>query len=215
MVVTPEWERAHERLSADITKAAKKHGLNFRNISDLVNTNERYPELIPLLVDWLKHVEARSGLKDPRDLHNFRDGLYRALTTVDAMGGDVVALLADSFYITPPAPFMTLAAIGNALKYLAVPSDYPRMRQIAVDRTLSFGRAPVIEWLLRQDPDDAVPLAVGELDDSSVRPYVLRSLRVIKSLPVSLREKVKPYLEDPDSEVRLQVKKTLAHIDKR
>ena len=214
MPVTPEWKRAHDRLSADITKVAKKNRLPFRNITDLINTQERYPSLIPVLVDWLKNVKKKSGLTESADLHNFRDGLYRSLTTIDSMGTEVVPLLFDSFYIEPPAHPTILAAIGNALKYLAVPSDYPRMRAVVTDRSLSFGRAPVIEWLLRNDPDDALPLVVGELEDPSVRSYILRSLRVIKHLPPSLRGVVEPYLDDPNSEVRLQAKRTLAKIGK-
>jgi hypothetical protein len=88
------------------------------------------------------------------------------------------------------------------------------MRKIATDRSLDSGRAPVIEWLLRADPDDALPIAVGELEDPSVRPYILRSLRVIKHLPASLRSEIEPYLHDPDSEVRLQAKRTLAKLAK-
>lgn len=214
MPVTPEWTRAHERLSADITKVAKKNGLAFRSDTDLINTNERYPALIPLLIDWLKNVEKKSGIIDPTELHEFRDGFYRALTTIDAMGTEAVPLLFDSFYLKPPAHPTILAAIGNALQYLARPSDYPRMRQVAADRTLSFGRAPVVEWLLRADPDDALPLVIGELDDPSVRPYILRSLRVIKHLPASLRPTIEQYIDDPDSEVRKQAKRTLAKLDR-
>lgn len=214
MPPTQDWQLAHERLSGDISKAAKKAGLPFRTITDLINTNERYSALIPVLVDWLKNVETKSGLTDPADLHDFRDGLYRSLTTIDAMGTEAVPLLFDSFYFQPAAPEIILATIGTALKYLAAPTDYPRMRQIATDRSLGYGRAQVIEWLLRADPDDALGVVVGELDDPSVRPYLLRSLRVIKHLPEALRPKIAQYLDDPDSEVRLQAKKTLAKLGK-
>ncbi|BDB43178.1 MULTISPECIES: hypothetical protein [Mycobacterium] len=212
MPPTHQWKRAHERLNADITKAAKRKNLPFRSITDLINTNERYPSLIPVLIDWLKNLENKSGLTQPTELHDLRDGLYRALTTVDAMGTEAVSLLFDSFYLQPPAPPIILATIGTALRYIAAPADYVRMRQVATDRSLSFGRAPLIEWLLRADPDDALPLAVSELDDPSVRPYILRSLRAIKHLPASLRSVIEPYLDDPDSEVRLQAKRTLAKL---
>jgi len=214
MPPTPEWARAHERLSADITETAKRNKLPFRTNADLINTNERYPSLIPVLVDWLQNTETKSGLTDPVELHRFRNGLYRSLTTIDAMGTDAVPLLFDSLYLVPPAPATTLAAIGNALSYLAAPTDYARMREVATDRSLGSGRAPVIDWLLRADPEDALPIALDGLDDPSVRPYILRSLRVIKHLPASLRPKIEPYLDDPDSEVRLQAKRTLAKVGK-
>ena len=88
------------------------------------------------------------------------------------------------------------------------------MREVATDRSLGSGRAPVIEWLLRADPEDALPIALDGLDDPSVRPYILRSLRVIKHLPASLRPRIEPYLDDADSEVRLQAKRTLAKVGK-
>lgn len=214
MPPTPQWTRAHAKLSADITKAARKARLPFRNLTDLVNTSARYPQLLPVLVEWVRDTERKSGLVDPDELHQFRDGLYRALTTIDAMGTDVVPLLFDDLYRRPPARPTQLATIGNALKYVAVPSDYFRMRAVAADRSLSFGRAPVLEWLLRADPDDALPLAVAELDDPSVRPYILRSVRVIRRLPAELRPTFERHLNDEDDEVRLQAKRTLAHMDK-
>ncbi|WP_396912362.1 HEAT repeat domain-containing protein [Mycolicibacterium sp.] len=212
MPPTPEWTQAHAGLSADIAKVAKKCGLPFRTNADLINTNARYPELVPVLLDWLKNVEAKSGLTDPVELHRFRSGLYRSLMTIDSMGTEVVPVLFDSFYLEPQAHPTVLAVIGDALKYLAVPTDYDRMRQIAADRSLSFGRAPVIEWLLQQNPDDALPFALGELDDPSVRPYILRALRGVKKLPGTLRPTVEQYLDDPDEEVRVQAKRTLAKI---
>ncbi|RUP02205.1 MAG: hypothetical protein EKK34_25435 [Mycobacterium sp.] len=133
---------------------------------------------------------------------------------MDAMGTEAVPLLFDSFYLQPPAPPIILATIGTALKYLAAPTDYPRMRRLAVDRTLGYGRAQIFEWLLRADPDDGLSVALSELDDPSVRPYILRSLRVIKHLPASLRPHIEPLLEDSDSEVRLQAKRTLAKVGK-
>jgi len=214
MPAPAQWIRAHERLSHDIAKAAKKAGLPFRTITDLINTDKRYPELLPVLIDWLQNVEAKSGLTTPAELHDFREALYRSLTTIDAMGTEAVPLLFDSFYLQPPAPPIILATIGTALKYLAAPTDYQRMRQLAVDRTLGYGRAQIFEWLLRADPDDGLSVALSELDDPSVRPYILRSLRVIKHLPASLRPHIEPLLEDPDSEVRLQAKRTLAKVGK-
>ncbi|SHQ96600.1 Uncharacterised protein [Mycobacteroides abscessus subsp. abscessus] len=212
MPPTPQWKHAHELLGADIAKAAKKDGLSFQTVADLINTNVRYPHVVPVLIEWLKNVKEKSGLTDPVELHRFRDGLYRSLATMDSRGTEAVPLLFSSFYLEPLANPTILAAIGDALKYLAVPSDYPRMREVALDRSLSFGRAPLIEWLLEIDPDDALPLAISELDDETVRAYILRALRKFKKLPASLRPAIEQYLSDPDSEVRKQAKFALAKV---
>lgn len=159
MVVAPQRKRAHKRFSADITKVAKKNKRPFRTMTDLVNTNARFPQLIPVLIDRLKNVETSSGLTDPTKLHGFRSGVYRSLTTIDAIGMEPVPpLLFSGFYSEPPASPDVVATIGDALNYLAMPSDYDHMREIAGDRTLSFGRAGVIEWLVKMDPDDEVRL---------------------------------------------------------
>lgn len=155
MAVTPEWIRSHELLGRDIAKAARRDGLNYKNITDLVNTSQRYPSVVPVLIDWLKNLDDRTPLTDPRDLANFRDGLCRALTTLDAIGTGAVPLLIDQFYLEPPLPEVNAYAAGNALRFLAVPSDYDEMATIAADRSLGSGRAAVLEWIIKQGPPKA------------------------------------------------------------
>ena len=50
MTPSPQHQRAHELLTADITKASRKAKLRFRTLTDLVNTSERYPDLILSLI---------------------------------------------------------------------------------------------------------------------------------------------------------------------
>lgn len=187
MAMTPEWSRAHGRLSADITRISEQVGSSLRTVTDLVNTQQRYPELVPLLIDWLRNVEQKSGLTDPRDLGNFRDGLARALTTIDATGTDAVPVLFDQFHLTPPMPEVNLFAIGNALSYIAGPSDYARMASVAADRSHRSGRAAVIEWLMKQGVPEGLQIAIDQLDDPSVRPLIIHDLRKVKPLPHGLR----------------------------
>ncbi|MDL9944568.1 hypothetical protein QSJ19_03005 [Gordonia sp. ABSL11-1] len=209
MAPSPEWIRAHERLSADITNVSKKAKLPFRSLPDLVNSTERYPELVPLLIDWLRTAEQKSGLTDARELGNFRDGLCRALTTIDAMGTDAVPVLFDQFYVEPRMPEVNLYAVGNALEYLAVPTDYERMANVAADRSLGSGRAAVLEWLIKQGSDDGLRIVVDQLDDPSVRALGVKFIRQFKPLPAGLRPVIEQYIDDPDSEVRKQAKATL------
>jgi hypothetical protein len=207
--VSPEWTKSHELIGKDIAKAAKKDGLPFRNLSDLVNTNERYPRVVPVLIDWLNHLDERVPLTDPRDLGRFRSGIYRALTTIDAMGTEAVPLLMDEFYRTPQMSPGTLFAIGNALHYLAVPADFDRMAAIAADRTLGSGRTAVMEWLIDQGREDGLHVVVDQLDDPSVRALGVKFIRQFKPLPPGLRPVIEQYVDDPDSEVRKQAKATL------
>lgn len=207
-----ERAEAMARLSADITRAAKKAKLPYRSIDDLIRTDVRYPELIPVLIDWLKNLGAKSGLKNPRHLTSFRDFLSRALTTADSLGTEAMPLLFDQFYVEPRMPEHNMAAVSNALDYLALPSDFDRMAALAVDRSLGFGRAGIIKWLCRQDLEEGLQIVIDQLDDPSVRPYVVRHMREFKPLPAGLRPTIEQYLDDPDSEVRKQAARTLKKL---
>lgn len=212
MAPSPEHRRAHELLTAEITRVSKKAKLPFRTLTDLVNTNQRYPDLIPLLIDWLRHVELRSEATEPRVLAKLRDGLSRALTTVDAVGTEAVPVLFEQCYLDPPLPPINSHAVANALLHLAVPSDYDRMAALATDRSLSSGRAAILEWLIKQGRPDGLEIVVGEIEDPSVRALGIKYLRRYRPLPAGLKPKVERYLDDPDSEVRKQTKLTLQKL---
>ncbi len=212
MAPPPQHQHAHRLLTADITRLSKKAGLDFRTLTHLVNTDKRYPELIPLLIDWLKNVEQRSEATDPQVLGNMRAGLARALTTVDAMGTEAVPVLFDQFYVDPPLPPVNSFSVGNALLHLAVPSDYDRMAAVAADRTLGSGRAAVLEWLIKQGREDGLDLVLGEIEDPSVRALGIKYIRQYKPLPSGLRPRIEMYVDDPDSEVRKQAKLTLPKL---
>lgn len=211
MVIVEEYERAFRSIDAEIAKASKSAGLPFRSLVELANTRLRYPELIPLLIDWLDNVEERSRLTDPRDLAEFRETLARALTTIDARETEAVALMFDQLSIRPRMQDTYLATFSNSLDYIAGSSDYDRMAEVAADRSLGYGRAPVIEWIARHGVS-GISVVVDQLDDSSVRPYALRALRKFKKLPSDLRPSIERYLDDPDSEVRKQAKLTLKKL---
>lgn len=208
MTPSPQHQRAHELLTADITKASRKAKLRFRTLTDLVNTSERYPDLIPLLVDWLKNVEARSEATDPQVIGNLRDGLSRALTTVDAIGTEAIPVLFAQFQLDPPMPPVNSFAVGNALLHLAMPSDYDRMAAVAVDRTQLSGRAAILQWLIKQGRPDGLDIVVGEIEDPTVRALGIKYIRQYKPLPSGLRPTIEQYVDDPDSEVRKQAKST-------
>ncbi|RPA58332.1 HEAT repeat domain-containing protein [Gordonia oryzae] len=214
MPPSPEWIAAHAALSSDITRIGKRNGLRFQTMADLVNTDERYPALVPLIIDWVRHVEEKSGLKDPRELANFRDGLYRSLTTIDAMGTDAVPLLMDQYYLDPRLPEVNAYAVGNALRYLAVPSDFDNMAKLGADRSLGSGRAAILEWLVNQGLPEGLQIVVDQLDDPSVRALGIKYIRQFKPLPSGLRPVIEQYLDDSDSEVRKQARATLKRLPK-
>lgn len=42
----------------DLLDELAKNGWELENIYDLVNTRKKYPEIIPILVDYLQHVPS-------------------------------------------------------------------------------------------------------------------------------------------------------------
>lgn len=212
MPVTPQWRAAHDILGKDIAKAARRDGLTITSVAGLVNTNRRYPSVIPVLIDWLKHAEHRVPLTDPFDLDRFRSGIYRALTTIDAMGTEAVPLLMSEFYREPQQSPGTLHAAANALRYLAVPSDFDRIAALASDRSLGSGRAALLEWLIIQGTPEGLQIVVDQIDDDTVRALGIKFIRQYTPLPSGLRPVIEHYLEDPVSEVRKQAAATLRKI---
>lgn len=163
-----------------MTRVCVGAGTPFRNLNDLTNTNERYPELIPLLIDWLRNVESYTGLQDDRDISRFRDILSRALTTPDAVGTDAAAVLLDQFELDPPMREVNLDGVANALLYVARPEDYERMAEIAADRRFGYGRTQILAWLIKQKREDGLRLVVEQLDDPSVRALGIKFIRMFK-----------------------------------
>ena len=209
---TPEWIVSHQLLGKDIAAAARKDGLNAANVTDLVRTSERYPSVVPVLIDWLKHADERVPITDPRELGQFRSGIYRALTTIDAMGTEAIPLIINDLHRAPHMSPGTIDAAANALRYLAVPTDYDEMAKIAADRSLGSGRAAVLEWIIKQGLPEGLQLVVDQIDDPSVRALGIKYIRQYKPLPPGLRQVIEPYLDDPDSEVRKQAKATLKKL---
>lgn len=212
MPATPEWKASHELLGNAIAVAAKKDGVEARTIADLVNTDARYPSVVPILIDWLKHLDERVPLTDPGDLGRFRSGIYRALTTIDAMATEAVPLLMKEFYREPQMSLGTLHACANALRFLAVPTDFDRMATLASDRSLGAGRAALLEWLIEQGRPDGLKIVIDQIDDASVRPLAIKFIRQYKPLPPGLRPRIEQYADDPDSEVRKQAKASLKKL---
>lgn len=82
----------------------------------------------------------------------------------------------------------------------------------AAGRTLSPGWAAVPEWTVKQGRPDGLDVVVDQVDDASVRAQAIRHIQQYKPPPSGLRPEIEPYADDPDSEVRRQVKLTLAEL---
>ena len=198
-------------VNADIAAVSERAGYEFRRLVELINTQKRYPALVPVLIEWVKTVDERTSLTDPRDLGDLRESLYRALTTLDALGTEAVPLLLTQYKVDPPLSDFNSYGLSNALLYLAMPSNFDDIARLAQDRSIG-GRSPLLDWLIQQGREDGLQIVVREIEDPKVRPLAIKHLRKFRPLPTGLRPVIEPYLDDPDSEVRKQAKLTLKKL---
>ncbi|WP_244881150.1 hypothetical protein [Tsukamurella pseudospumae] len=216
MPPTPEWRDAHARLGRELRRATRDPWWRrtrppIASVSDLPRTDADYPEAVPVLLDWLERTAEHTGIDDVREVQIFRTGLCHALTMRCAVGTRAVPLMISALYTDTSLHPSILASYTQAAQQIAEPSDYTRFREIALDRSIGYGRAPILEWLFEIDVDDALVVNIGELDDPTVRAYILRSFRHGKNSrrPARLHAVVAPYVTDPEPEVRTQAKALL------
>ncbi|MGL4307090.1 MAG: HEAT repeat domain-containing protein [Mycobacteriaceae bacterium] len=213
MAPSEEWTRSCKLSDLEIAAVCEQTGLWCRGINDLTSTGENYPEVIPVLVDWVRHTQVKSVITDPLERMQFRIGFYMALRTEEAAVPEVMDLLFERLYSDPWAPKHFLSDIAITLgMFLAGPVDFDRMVAAGVDRSLGEGRGPIVEWVLGCQDIRGLELMVGQVDDPSVRASVLRGLRSFRKLPSGLRPVVQRYVDDTSSEVRKQAKRTLAKL---
>lgn len=169
----------------------------------LVNLKTRYPELVPVLVDWVERVE-----RDPSagDRQRFLEGLVRALGVSEARGNGAATALVRTFRL-PDLDYFTRWAVGNSLSVIAVPSVFDDLVSLASDSTFGRTREMLPLAIARSDPDRAVDVLVDLLDDDDLVGHVIGALGKIGAREAS--PPIKELVHHPNPWVRKQAKKAL------
>lgn len=204
---------ASEKINADLAKAARRAGTVPFTLRELRKTGERYPELVPVLIDWLRNLDTKASLPD-RDAGNIRDPLFRSLMTPDAPSADVMALATAYLDAHPPIAGTVLQGASISASYHATEQDRDTMIRLARDRENGNGRVWIFEWLVKSGDDDAIAAAIGELDDLTVSSLILRELAKRRHWPEGTRDKVEPLTNSDRTEIAKHATRLLAKIDK-
>lgn len=188
-------KKDEQPLTADL----KKINAKIDSVWDLVNTTDRYPELVPVL---LRHLGR------PYDDLN-KEGIIRALAVVEAK--DVAGpFLLDEFDRIDKTKIDLLWVIGNTMEVVISDRDVERVIKIVKDQSNVFARQPFVVALGKVRNDDAESTLIELLNDDEVVVQALEALSKYKSLKT--KPAVEKLLDHKDRRIRLSARKTLKCI---
>jgi HEAT repeat protein len=170
----------------------------------LVNTSERYPAAIPVLLEWLAALDERVPAEG-REL--LREGIVRALTVAEAR--PVAApLLIDQFRQVADPNLRWV--IGNALEVVADDSVFDQAAELATQTKYGTARQMVVLGFGRSNKPEAVPLLIALLDDDDVAAHAAMALGRLKA--PEAQPALERQLASPRPLVRREARKALARI---
>lgn len=163
------------------------------------------PGVVPILLDWLSHLEER--IPGPEDSHRqaIRANLIRCLGDPTLRGDrDVVDILVDQLNRRPPLAGVAPDRAGYALATVATKSDFARVSRLIEDLPAEVPRGSLIEYMGRVATPEAREIALHYLDNGWTY-FAIRALIAMKATGV--RDRIAPYLEDPNAMVREYARK--------
>jgi HEAT repeat protein len=174
----------------------RKVGLNVASIFDLVNTKEKYPEAIPILVQL-----AKKDYADPRVL----DGVIRALTVKEAKGAANETLLKVYARLASEHELVRWS-IGNAFSVIITPKDVDQVLQIVQDKSSGMSRQMFVIALggFRNSPKIESVL-IQLLDDEEVVLHAIKALTKLRS------QRARPHLENLSNSPRSVIRQAVKH----
>jgi HEAT repeat protein len=180
-------------------------GIQVADLWDLVNAKFKYPEAIPVLIDWLRNLDSRASVAE---IPRLREGLVRALT-VSAARPAAASLLIDEFRKAfDPSGLGERWIIGNALSVVEDESVFDEIESILRDQDYGKARQMVVVGLGRFRNPGVVPLLENLLDDEDVVVHALIALGNLKALEA--RPSIERLLIHPNALVRGEAQKALA-----
>jgi hypothetical protein len=215
MLGRPARERAFALLNRDLRRAARRSGAPALTITETSNRDVRYPELVPTLLDWYEHVDAKARFDQPATGPSCWTRSPAPWSPPDAPREQTFGLAVGYLDSHPPVPRTSLQGSTLLAAHHASPSDSgdrAAMARLAADRFLGEGRAPILEWLIARKVSHRHPelldVAAGELEDPSVAAHIMRRLRrlPLDALPDGLAGRVRLCLEAEQEETRTQAR---------
>ncbi|MGV0625357.1 HEAT repeat domain-containing protein [Mycolicibacter minnesotensis] len=195
-------------------------GIPEDTVWEMVNSRFDYPQAVPIMVDWLQHLEERVPPGEPR--RAMRDGLLRNLMTKHAKGNrEAAEILFHQFDVEPPLDANQLSLAVWALTPLLERQDFPRVMELMRRRPPGadawdpgwWPPADFVLWLGKIKNDEAKQFLVEQLANQRNRKEALRALGQQRATGV--RDAVAKYLDDEHEVFRKEAAKTLAKLPDR
>lgn len=201
------WPEYRRRMMAELDAA----GIPEHTIFALVNSDLDFPQAVPIMVDWLEHLDERVPAGEPREA--WRWALLRNLITKHARGNQrAFDVVLDQFYADPPLATGERESAILALLAIATPAQFDQMAALIAHLTGVEARWHVVSWLSTVKTPAAVALATGLLTDPdpAVRYQAVRAL--IRQRARGVRSTVAALLDDVEPDVRREAEKALAKL---
>ncbi|OBA61219.1 hypothetical protein A5647_11525 [Mycobacterium sp. 1100029.7] len=181
-------------------------GIPEDTVWELVNSRNDYPAAVPIIVDWLEHLDER--VPPDEDRRAWRAGLIRNLITKNAKGNRAAAdILFHQFEIEPPLTNLELEAAGFALAQVADRSDFPRVAALIRSERDFPTKSQLVRWLGQFKTDEAKELAVSQLPNPRTRSAAMSAL--VRQKATGVRDAVAKYLDNEHEVFRKEARKTL------
>jgi hypothetical protein len=195
----PEYRRAMKR---ELNAA----GIPEDTVFELINSSHDYAQAVPIMVDWLQHLDER--VPPGEDRRAWRAGLLRNLITKHAKGSRAAAdILFHQFEIEPPLTNLELEAAGFALAQVADRSDFPRVAALIRSERDFPTKPDLVAWLGQFKTEEAKELAASQLAHPGTRIEAMRAL--VRQKATGVRDAVAEYLDNEHEVFRKEARKTL------
>lgn len=207
----PAWyhhgERGFDRRIMEELAAA---GVPCYTVNQLADHVRFVPQGIPIFLDWLTHLEERIPGPETDHRNAVRIGLIRGLDDIANRGNrESIDLLAAQLRRRPPIPRRAADCAQFALARIATVKDFPTIAALLVEMPPEVARGDFIEYMGRVKTPEAQEIVLTWLDTEWTW-FALRALIAMKARGV--RERIAPYVDDANSDVRKYAKRALERL---
>jgi hypothetical protein len=188
----------------------RRAGAPCSDLWELVTTNIAYPAAIPVLLDWLEHLDERVPA-DTRD--KTHQVLVRALTVPAARPAAAPVLIRQFREVEDPSGLGLRWVIGNALEVVADDSVFDDLEALVRDEAFGRARQMVVLGLGRSQDRRAVPVLIDLLNDPDVAAHAAIALGKLRAAEAC--SALEEHLADPQPLVRREAKKALTKLGRQ
>lgn len=198
------WVTTPHALLQDLAES----GVKVEDIWEVVQTRQRYPKSVPVLIDWLEHLGER--VTAGQGQQRLREALVRSLTTPDARPVAAPLLIREMVRAANAGEWAIAWAAGNGLAVVSDDTVYEDVKRLAQDQSLGKAREMLALALARMTDPDATSTLVALLSDPDVSGHAVDAL-ARRGDAAGIRF-LKPFTEDKRAWVRETARHALAKL---